>query len=233
MTKIDYETVIGPDSASYGPQGSRVVYNTGALGGIVTVANVLVAAIIIYALSRDAGSGGVVAAIVTGALYYGITTSFALLVLSGSLAQIVTRRDEQITLRALHQLQFGALSAPIALPPADPPQTPSLPEPENYVAPVDDESRRAALAYIRNLYDADGNPNPRCVVVGASSVSQEGRLRVPAPPQLVRDWLVARGLIQPIMHRGQINGYRLDLSLCPTRYDALSRLRFGSPVPPG
>ena len=230
MPKLDYETIIGPDSATYGPQGSKVVYNTGALGGIVTIANVLVATIIVYALSRDASSTGVAVAIITGALYYGVTTSFALLVLSGSLAQIVTRRDEQITLRRYHILQAQQRS----LPAADPVQTLySLPPSSgSFVAPVDDSDARAGLAYIATLYGADGMPDTKRVVIGASDAGQEGRLRIANPPRSTLEWLVSRGLLQPITKRGTVNGYRLNTIAAPTLAEARQILRAALPPTP-
>lgn len=206
MPKYEYEQMFGPDKATYGPQGNQIVYETTGLGAIVTIANGLFAVVIIAALWR--GDTGVVAAIVTGGLYYGVTTMFALLVLSGSLSQIVVNRQEQITLRQYHQLQVSVVQ-PAALPGADPlhiPGTPAadrLPGPlggVTYVAAEDMTTARDAALWAVSLYRSDtGQPDGSKVHLD-SKRERPGRLRVGAPTAKQRAWLTSKKVLEDIPH---------------------------------
>lgn len=225
MPKFDYDSFVGPDSGSYGPHGSQVTYNTGILGGIVTIANVLVAAIMITFMVR--GEWGAVTAIIVSGVYYAVTTLSALLVLSGTLTQIVTNHQEQTTRRQYHVLQAQRTALP------DPMQgVRSLPVTGTFVAPVDDSDYRAALAYVATLYGSDGQPDAKRVALGTSDPGQEGRLRIANPPRSTLEWLVARGVLQPITKRGEVNGYRLNLIAAPTLPTARAALENTTYVPP-
>jgi len=215
MPKYEYEQMFGPDKATYGPQGNQIVYETTGLGAIVTIANGLFAVVIIAALWR--GDTGVVAAIVTGGLYYGVTTMFALLVLSGSLSQIVVNRQEQITLRQYHQLQVSVVQ-PAALPGADPlhiPGTPAadrLPGPlggVTYVAAEDMTTARDAALWAVSLYGSDGQADPAKVNLKGGT-EPAGRLKVAAPGSAAKEYLIAKRVLQKIDH-----GYRLNLGRYP------------------
>lgn len=215
MPKYEYEQMFGPDKATYGPQGNQIVYETTGLGAIVTIANGLFAVVIIAALWR--GDTGVVAAIVTGGLYYGVTTMFALLVLSGSLSQIVVNRQEQITLRQYHQLQVSVVQ-PAALPGADPlhiPGTPAadrLPGPlggVTYVAAEDMTTARDAALWAVSLYDGNGQPDPAKVNIKTDR-ERPGRLRVAAPANHLRVWLEGKKVLESVPY-----GVRLRIERYP------------------
>lgn len=225
MPKFDYESFVGPDQAIYGPHGSQVTYNTGILGGIVTIANGLFAAVMITIMIR--GEWGAAVAIIVSGLYYGVTTLAALLILSGALTQIVTNQQEQITRRQYHVLQVQRTALP------DPMQSVrSLSASPTFVAPVDDSDYRAALAYVAALYSSDGQPDGKRVALGTSDPGQEGRLRVANPPRSTLEWLVARNVLQPITKRGIVNGYRLNTIACPTLSAARTALEYTGYVPP-
>lgn len=222
MPKYEYEQMFGPDKATYGPQGSQIVYETGGLGGVVTIANGLFAVVMIAALAR--GEYGAIAAIVTGGLYYGITTIIALVVLSGTLTQIVVNRQEQVTLRQYHQLQVSIVQ-PTALPDsswprpdhADPLQLPGTPPAPTapplggvtYVAAEDLTIRRNAALWAATLYGSDGLPNPKMVHLDAKR-ERPGRLRIAAPAKAQREWLESKKVLESIPH-----GVRLRVERYP------------------
>lgn len=215
MPKFDFD--IGPDKATYGPQGSQIVYETGGLGGVVTIANGLFAVVMVTALARNEFSA--VAAIVTGGIYYGITTLFALLVLSGSLAQIVTNRQEQVTLRKYHALQYS-VERPTALADnADPLQLSGTPPAERlpgpfggttYVAAEDMTTRRDAALWAVSLYGSDGKADPNKISLKGEK-EPPGRLKVAAPATAAKEYLIAKRVLQRVDH-----GYRLNIARYPT-----------------
>lgn len=214
MPKFDFD--IGPDKATYGPQGSQIVYETGGLGGVVTIANGLFAVVMVTALARNEFSA--VAAIVTGGIYYGITTLFALLVLSGSLAQIVTNRQEQVTLRKYHALQYS-VERPTALADnADPLQLSGTPPAERlpgpfggttYVAAEDATTARDAMLWAVSLYDGNGQPDPAKVNIKTDR-ERPGRLRVAAPANHLRVWLEGKKVLESVPY-----GVRLRIERYP------------------
>lgn len=220
MPKYDFESMYGPDSGSYGPNGSRVVYQTGGLGGVVTIANGLFAVVMVTALIRSEWSA--TAAVIISGVYYGITTLFALLVLSGSLAQIVTNRQEQVTLRQYHQLQF-AVERPTA-PDADPLRLPSTPATERlpgplggttYIAAEDLTTRRDAMLWAVSLYGPDGLPDGGKVHLNTKK-ERPGRLRVGTPGEQQCAWLVSKKVLEAVPF-----GFRLRVE----RYQDVQVLR--------
>lgn len=221
-------------SAGSAPPATAIVYATGTVGGIVTVANSLLAVIIVVALARNEFSA--LAAIIVGGVYYGVTTLAALFILSGSLTAIVTSHQEQITLRQYHRLQYRAQNLdivhPLQLPNSqdtDPvrPQTPptGLPLTHAYVAPsapssdFDEAARREAIAWVIQLYGTDGEPDPKKVLLETDK-ERPGRIRITAPSREAKRFLLERSIIHDLG-----NGYRLSLVKCPTISAAQDHLR--------
>lgn len=211
MPKLDYESWVGPDQATYGPYGSQVTYNTGILGGIVTIANGLFAAVMITIMIR--GEWGAAIAIIVSGLYYGVTTLAALLILSGALTQMVTSHQEQQTRR----LQITVLPY-TQLPAAEGLQLPSAPAAEQlpgplggvtYVAAEDLTTRRNAALWAVTLYGSDGLPNPKMVHLDAKR-ERPGRLRIAAPAKREREWLENKKVLESIPH-----GVRLRVERYP------------------
>lgn len=200
--------MFGPDREHYGPQGSQVTYYTGGLGVIVVIISAIFAAVIIVALLRSAWAAST--AIIVGGFYFGAITLAALMVLSGTLAQIVTVRQEQQTLRAYHVLTIERT----ALPTADPLQTlsaPSLPPlgGSTYVPAEDLTIRRDAALWAVSLYGPDGLPDGNKVHL-TSQRERPGRLRVGAPGAAQRAWLIHMKVLEEITH-----GVRLRIERYP------------------
>lgn len=210
----DYDfDVFGPDSGRYGPQGSQTVYNTGGLGGIVVILSALFAAVIVTALIRSEYAAAT--AIIAGGAYFGLITLAALLILSGSLTQIVTNGQEQRTLRAYHVLQ---LERPALLTPSvDPLRLPSTPSAEaapplggaTFVPAEDMTTRRDAALWAVSLYGPDGQADPAKVSLKGGT-EPPGRLKVAAPGSAAKEYLLAKRVLQKIDH-----GYRLNLGRYP------------------
>jgi hypothetical protein len=184
--------------------------------GVVIMANVMVAAIIIVALTVNADSA--VIGIIAGAAYYFITTTLALLILSGTLGATVVSRQEQVTVRRLHQLQYQAqqIELPVVRR-ADPLQQDRNPMPQlgapSFVspyAPVDQSARREAIAFGLQLYGADGWLDPRKVVLNTDK-EPPGRLRVAAPRGEARQWLLDRDALIDLG-----NGFQWGIADYPT-----------------
>lgn len=214
MPKYDFD-VFGPDSSHYGPQGSQTVYNTGMLGGIVIIANLLFAATMIMAMQRYAFSP--VAAILLGALYYATTTTLALLIISGALGQMYIAKQEQTTIRHRDTLHYSVMPRP-ALPSADTLQLPSGQPVEQLQGPLggatfvpaeDMTTRRDAALWAVSLYGPDGQADPSKVSLKGGT-EPPGRLKVAAPGSAAKEYLLAKRVLQKIDH-----GYRLNLGRYP------------------
>lgn len=187
---------------------------TGGLGGVVTIANGLFAVVMIAALAR--GEYGAIAAIVTGGLYYGITTIIALVVLSGTLTQIVVNRQEQVTLRQYHQLQVSIVQParpdhadPLQLPGAPPAPTAPPLGGNTYVPAEEMTTRRNAALWAISLYGPDGLPDGGQVHLDTRK-ERPGRLRVGAPAAKERSWLTHMKVLEDIPH-----GVRLRIERYP------------------
>lgn len=200
----------------------RPIYTTpsGGLGGVVTIANLLMAAIMAIALVRAQMSA--MAVVITTGLYYASTTSLFLLITSGALTEIVRTHSDARTQRELHRLQLTLYSPLVpALPePDDTPALapPGLPQTPSFVppAPIDDSARRAAGMWLLNLYGKDGQLDPKKVLLNTSK-ERPGRIRIKTPSQPAIDYLVQRRILRPLEKDGQPNGYALNM-----RYALLS-----------
>lgn len=217
MPKLNFD--IGPDRATYGPNGNQTVYETTGLGGIVAFLSALFAAVIIVALIQAEWSAAV--AIVSGGLYFGLITMSALLVLSGTLAQVLVNRQEQITLRRFHELQYKIMvERPTALAAAeDPLQLPSSPDADRLPGPLggttfvpaeDMTTARDAALWAVSLYGPDGQADPHKVSLKGGK-EPPGRLKVAAPAAAAKEYLLAKRVLLRVDH-----GYRLNLARYPT-----------------
>lgn len=194
-----------------------ISYNMGSVGGVVTIANCLLAAIIIVALTRNEFSA--LTAIITGGICYGVTTLAALMILSGSLTAITTARQQQITLRHYHQLHYGVPRVdrvePLHLADSlhvDPVQA-VWPQTRTFVAPLNGEAalRKEALLWLANLYGADGLPDPKKVSMSPRQEERPGRVWAKWPSEEVKHFLIGKG----ILHDWG-NALRLNVERCPT-----------------
>lgn len=207
-----------------------IIYQTGGLGAIVTIANTLFAVVIITALIRNQTSAAV--AIVAGGCYYAVTTHTALLILSGALTTITQQRAEQITQRRLYELQYTVQRPAVdplpALPGDDTPQLsapPNLPALPSYVPAreQDDSVRRSAVAWVLQLFDADGDLDPKKVILNTQK-ERPGRINVALPSAAAKQYLLDSRIIYPMPH-----GYRYNLRY-PTVADVKAALVQPTPV---
>lgn len=190
--------------------------SSGGLGGVVTIANLLMAVVMAIALVRAQMSA--IAVVITTGLYYASTTSLFLLITSGALTEIVRTRSDARTQRELHRLQFTAYSPPA--PPLPAPEAPALPAAPNFVAPYpDDSTRREALAWLMQLYDEQGRPDPKKVLQGGSN----HRIRIKMPSKPATEYLVQRRILKPLMKGDLHTGYGLNPRYS-LREDVLSSL---------
>lgn len=209
-----------------------VIYQTGGLGGLVIIANTLFAVVIITALIRNQTSAAT--AIVAGGLYYAVTTHSALLILSGSLTAIAQNRAEQHTQRRLYELQYTVRSrAADPLPQLPGPvydaswvePRPTLPNGSTFVPAreQDDSVRRTAVAWLLQLFDQDGNLNPKKVILNTQK-ERPGRINVSLPSAKAKQYLLDNRIIYPMPH-----GYRYNLRY-PTVADVRRALSNHTPV---
>lgn len=194
---------------------SQPVYNSDGLGMVITCANVLVSGVLIAAMYYDSRSA--TAAALSGVAYFALSTGLTLLTLSGALAHIVTNGQNQKTARQLHQLQHRthprvSLADPLQLAYTEPPAQTRL---SSFVAPVadvDESAKREAGAWLAQLYDANGDPDPKKVLM-KSDKERPGRVRVAAPSRPAKQWLMNHGILLDLGG----TGFRLNLVRCPTR----------------
>lgn len=204
------------------------------LGLVVTIANVLVTAVIITAMLVDGQQAG--KAILFGAAYFALTTAGIALITTGSLTSMFavwqrerTERERiaayadaaELVLRwRLTGEQNRALELQAAAPsrqlPADPPQTSY--QGSTFVPPYEDPHSTAteALQWARSLYGQDGQPDPAKVQTDGDKA---GWLRVRAigskrggGSEDAALWLRQRKFLRRVP-----GGYRVNLDRYPTR----------------
>ncbi len=218
------------ESASYQEaQAQPVTYAVDGLGKVVTGANILVAIILVAAMYYDSHSATV--AVLSGVAYFSLSTTMALLTLSGSLTHIVTNGQREKTIRLrdknLYSLQAAQLQVslvpPVQIPRMEPARPPALPQAPNFVAAhaePDDGTRREAAAWLLQLYGADGSPDPKKVLM-KSEKERPGRVRIAAPSAPAKQLLLDRYILHDLG-----NGFRLNLGKCPTITAAQSQLSY-------
>lgn len=210
-----YESTTGREYGTYSEPRPIYTPPSGGLGGVVTIANLLMAAIMAIALVRAQMSA--IAVVITTGLYYASTTSLFLLITSGALTEIVRTHSDARTQRELHRLQLTLYSPPAPSLPEPPDEKPALappglPQTPSFVPPatVDDGARRAAGMWLLNLYGPDGQLDPKKVLL-ATTKERPGRIRIKTPAQPAIDYLVQRRILRPLEKDGQPNGYALNM----------------------
>lgn len=188
-----------------------------ATGGAVIIAHLLFATIILVALLVNHASA--VTAILTSALVYSLTT--------GSIGELVVIFKHYSLQRYrmdgyMPDPESVHLVNPMQL--ADREPAYSLPVTSTFVAPVDDSVRREALAFIMQLYDAQGQPDGHKLIL-TSHKEAPGRLRIPAPSSAAKKYLLSRRVLREVKR-----GYALNVPRFPARDMALSALE---PIPVG
>ncbi len=141
------------------------------LGSVATCANVLVTIIIVALMIRDKYAASTAA--ISAVTFFIISTTTALLTLSGTLTAVITNAQDQHTARSLHSLQFHAPVAVELVQPLQLPHSPNvpaqLPSGDNYVAAVEhNDARKEALLWTmqsvrrrRPAQPAQGQPQRR------------------------------------------------------------------------
>ena len=195
------------------------------LGLVLTLANLMVAAIIVIAMMLDGAQAK--NAIIYGSLYFAVTMAGFALVVTGALSSIVNgwqrERTERLRVEAWRDLGELGIEWRLAVEEtrqiellgrrgaADP-----LPVagPQNYVAPYG-EGEKAQVEGVRfamGLYSTTGQPDPK-------RVHEDGRLKIKmcgskrgAGSRDAGRWLLRAGIIKRV--RG---GYALDVAKYPHR----------------
>lgn len=195
-------------------------------GFVVTIANLLITAIIITAMMLDGTQAK--NAIITGSLYFAVTMGTFSLVITGTLSAIVNgwqrEKTERQRVEAYRELGELAIEWRIAVeetrqielqgrrPPVESVQRLS---PLNSYVPPFAEGEKAQVEGIRfamSLYNTVGRPDPQ-------RVHPDGRLRLKmigskrgSGSREAGIWLLRAGIIQRVK-----GGYRLDVNRFPTR----------------
>lgn len=201
------------------------------LGFVLTLANLMVTAIIVVAMMLDGAQAQ--NAIIYGALYFALTMGVFALVVTGALSSIVNgwqhERTERLRVEAWREL--GALGIEWRLAVEETRQIELLGRrgsadplpiagPQNYVAPFGDgeQAQVEGVRFAMALYDTHGRPDPK-------RVHGDGRLKIKmcgskrgAGSRDAGRWLLRAGIIKRV--RG---GYALDVARFPTR-DSLRHL---------
>lgn len=186
----------------------RVIYDTAGLGGPLTLGRVLVAIIIIIALLFAEVSP--VLAVVAAALFYGVTDIASQLIMTGTITEVISARQDGHTRRYLYERQYRIMPKP------DPPLIEHQPEPEpepaspNYVSAADQDARREALVWVNGLFGEDGQLDPKRVVLN-SQKEAPGRIRLKGPKGEAKELLQQRGMIRQGRH-----GYWWNVDRYPT-----------------
>lgn len=196
------------------------------LGFVLTLANLMVTAIIVIAMMLDGTQAQ--NAIIAGSIYFAVTMTGFALVVTGSLGTIVAvlshERTERLRIDAYESLGEQAIEWRLACeqtrqiellgrrPHADPVQRTS---PLNsYVAPFADgeQAQAEGVRFAMSLYSTMGKPDPKRVHAdGRLKLRMIGSKRGSGSREAGR-WLLRAGIIQRV--RG---GYALDVGRFPTR----------------
>lgn len=199
---------------------------SGIIGAAVIIVNLLMAAIIMLAIWLNAGSvlTGIFG-IIGGVFYYSTATPFMLFVVTGGMAQYLTKREEELTTRGRHKMEYAqrvTVEHPIQLPYTDHTPPLALPRASTFVpaqAEPDDSAKREAAAWVLQLYGQNGQPDPKKVLL-TSDKERPGRVRIAAPSRPAKQWLLDRHIIHDLG-----NGFRLSLTRVPTISAAQEQLR--------
>ena len=207
----------------------RQAVAVGILAKAVTYANTLVTLFLIVGMIVDQRS--VTVSVLSGAFYFFASTGFVVTVLSGALPAIIINGQNQKTLLKRDELPYKynptwKVVEPLQIPatlPTEGLQTPiALPTTRNFVpaqTEADDGARREAVAFILQLYNKEGNPDPAKVLM-ATDNEKPGRLRIKAPSRPAKEYLLRKHILLDLG-----TGYRLNLARCRTIEDARRELQ--------
>lgn len=195
------------------------------LGFVLTLANLMLAAIIVIAMLLDGTQ--VMLAIITGAVYFAVTMIFFTLLVTGSLTTILAdlskERAEHHRIDAYENLGEQAIQWRLAVeetrqiellgrrPHVEGVQPTQV---QNYVPPFADGERAQVegVRFAMSLYDTQGRPDStRLHSDGRLKIRMCGSKRGAGSPEAGR-WLLREGIVKRV--RG---GYALDLARFPSR----------------
>lgn len=152
--------------------------------------------------------------------YFVASTSLFQLIDSEQLVEIVRILADARTQRQRDKLTYTVHKPHVDLLPE--PRRPATLVAPSYVAPVDDSTRREAMAWLVQLYDDRGQPDSRKVLLSTAK-ERPGRIRIKAPSDQATEYLVQRGVLRVRVKDGQRNGYALNMRYS-LRDDALQVL---------
>lgn len=161
----------------------------------------------------------VTVSVLAGVSFYGAVAGA--LILAPHATQIVIAHMREVTTRRFNELPYKhaqqatqrvSLLDPIQLPYAAPTQPLALPQGSTFVpaqAEPDDSAKREAAAWVLQLYQANGEPDPKKVLL-ISDKERPGRVRIAAPSRPAKQYLLDKHIIHDLG-----NGFRLSLARCP------------------
>lgn len=231
MAEQKYNYVSALDEISPPPQYIEVQQNRPAavetnLGFVLTLANLLITAIIITAMMLDGTQ--VLAAIIAGSVYFAVTMVLFTLLVTGSLTMILAdlskERTEHHRIDAYQELGEQAIQWRLAVEETRQIEllgrrgsTEGVQPPgqlQSYVPPFADGERAQVegVRFAMSLYDTQGRPdNQRLHTDGRLRGKMLGSKRGSGSPEAGR-WLLREGIVKRV--RG---GYALDLTRFPNR----------------
>lgn len=165
--------------------------------------------------------------VVATAGFYGGIIILVVLIDSGTLEHWITGHQQQVTLRRYHELTTAlrttepASTQPLLLD-LSPTQPQRLVDSSNFVSATPDSinTRQAALRWVEGLYDAEGLPDPKKVVLEPKQGERPGRIWVKWPDIEVRDYLIQKA----VLHDWG-NALRLNIDRVPSINAVRQRLQ--------
>lgn len=194
-----------------------------AIGTIV--ADVLVTCIVIAGMWIDKYS--VTIAVLSGVTFFILFGALVILVLSGTLTEVVVNRQQQVTIRQLHHFQYRAQMQRVevvdsprlpSIPSAPPMQLPSAPTFVSAIPRIGDTTRVDASNFVVQLFDtSNGRPLPSKIT------KNKGQIQHKSPTPEAVEYLVSLGIVRAP------DGKQLywDGDTYPTLHDALNAIRSG------
>jgi hypothetical protein len=163
----------------------------------------------------------VTTSVLSGMAFYGAIAGIMVL------TPIIINHQDNVTIRRRDELPYRYMPQPQTqrMELVDPVRlqetTATMLPYSNFVAPLaepDDSAKREAVAWLMQLYGADGEPDPKKVLLKTDK-ERPGRVRIAAPSRPAKEYLLERGAIHDLG-----SGYRLALARCPTRDAAMAFL---------
>lgn len=205
------------------------VYVTSGSGAIVVITVFLFSVVVMFVTSRNSQSAG--SGIWGTVIFFCLAMPIGLMAANGSFAQMFHSWLGFLSVRETYRLQAApnlSVVDPLRLPYEAPAQPVALPQSNSFVAPHadrDDSARREAAAWVIQLYGADGEPDPKKVLM-RSEKERPGRVRIAAPSRSAKQWLMDYGILLDLGG----TGFRLNLVRCPTITAAQKQLDLANGV---